>query len=84
MSDNLLLFSISSCTLYRIDINFVIKVADFGLSETFDSSKDYFRQDMNSVKLPVKWLAPECLNDGMFSVKTDVVCLFLLIKSRSR
>ena len=61
-----------------MDVNFVIKVADFGLSETIDISKDYFRQDMNSVKLPVKWLAPECLSDGMFSVKTDVVCLFLL------
>ena len=78
MSDNLLLFSTSSCILHRMDVNFVIKVADFGLSETIDISKDYFRQDMNSVRLPVKWLAPECLNDGMFSVKTDVVCLFLL------
>ena len=56
-----------------MDVNFVIKVADFGLSETIDTSKDYFRQDMNNVKLPVKWLAPECLNDGVFSVKTDVV-----------
>ena len=55
-------------------MNFVIKVADFGLSETIDSSKYYFRQDMDGVKLPVKWLAPECLSDGMFSVKTDVVC----------
>ena len=59
---------------YRIDLNFVIKVADFGLSETVDSSKDYFRQDIGSVMLPVKWLAPESLSDGIFSVKTDVVC----------
>ena len=65
-----------------MDVNFVIKVADFGLSETIDTSKDYFRQDMNSVKLPVKWLAPECLNDGIFSVKTDVVSL--TCKSSSR
>ena len=60
--------------LCRIDINFVIKVADFGLSETIDPSKDYFRQDIGSVRLPVKWLAPESLSDGIFSVKTDVVC----------
>ena len=72
MSDNLLLSALH-LVLYRMDVNFVIKVADFGLSETIDTSKDYFRQDMNSVKLPVKWLAPECLSDGMFSVKTDVV-----------
>ena len=58
-----------------MDVNFVIKVADFGLSEMIDTSKDYFRQDINSIKLPVKWLAPECLHDGIFSVKTDVVCL---------
>ena len=52
----------------------MIKVADFGLSESIDSSKDYFRQDQdNTIKLPVKWMAPESMLDGIFSEKTDVV-----------
>ena len=63
---------------HRIDTNDVIKVADFGLSENV-YSRNYFRQRADSedgeaqVKLPVRWMALECLNDGIFSEKSDVV-----------
>ena len=63
---------------HRIDVNFVIKVADFGLSEDI-YARNYFRQEMHendgeeAVKLPVKWMALESLNDGIFNQKTDVV-----------
>ena len=60
----------------------MIKIADFGLSEDI-YSKNYFRQSGSdkSVKLPVKWMAPESLSDGVFSEKTDVVGFIYRITS---
>ena len=51
----------------------MIKVADFGLAESV-GTKEYFRQDkFAAVRLPLKWLAPESIDDQIFSEKTDVV-----------
>ena len=59
----------------------MIKVSDFGLTEDI-YSRHYFRQVSAEeedgeapVKLPVKWMALESLNDGVFSEKTDVVLI---------
>ena len=64
----------------------MIKIADFGLSEDV-YVKNYFRQSGSdkSIKLPVKWMAPESLSDGVFSEKSDMVCttnrmLILIVK----
>lgn len=52
----------------------MIKVADFGLSESLDPTKSYFRQALDShIKLPFKWMAPESIRDGVFSKNSDVV-----------
>ena len=52
----------------------MIKVSDFGLTEDI-YARNYFRQGREDgvVKLPVKWMSPESLNDGVFTEKTDVV-----------
>ena len=56
----------------------MIKVADFGLTEHM-CARNYFRQGRQRkdgeapVKLPVRWMAVESLNYGIFSEKTDVV-----------
>ena len=57
----------------RIDAHFLIKITDFGLSEDV-YERNYFRQDGEAVRLPIKWMAPESLSDGHFSEKSDVVC----------
>ena len=52
----------------------MVKVADFGLSECVELSKEYFRQDKEAaIKLPVKWMSPESVSDGVFSEKSDAV-----------
>ena len=60
----------------------MIKVADFGLSEDI-YARNYFRQahlhdreEEQTIKLPVKWMALESLHDGVFTEKTDVVSDF--------
>ena len=59
--------------LFRIDGCGMIKVADFGLSKSL-YERLYFRQERRAnVKLPIKWLAVECIEDGIFSEKSDVV-----------
>ncbi|XP_061921002.1 tyrosine-protein kinase receptor UFO isoform X1 [Entelurus aequoreus] len=50
--------------------DFVVRVADFGLSRKIHNS-NYYRQQ-KSVRVPVKWLAIESLSDMVYTTKTDV------------
>lgn len=55
----------------RLDSNFTVKVADFGLTRDV-YSKEYYSSE-NKQRLPVKWMAPESLEQGKYSAKSDVV-----------
>lgn len=51
----------------------MVRVGDFGLARDVYSHL-YYRADKHS-KIPVKWSAPEVLNDGLCTEKSDVVGL---------
>ena len=53
-------------------------MADFGLSEDVYSSGGYFCRSKEEVvareeKVPIRWMAPESIETGKHSEKTDVV-----------
>ena len=50
----------------------IVKVADFGLARDIYSN-EYYRAENKSRPLPVKWMAPEALDDFKFTTKSDVV-----------
>jgi len=57
-----------------------IKVADFGLSRNI-YERDYYSCDGRRSRLPVKWMALESLEKGVFTSKSDVVSTVLCYRS---
>eukprot|EP01137_Pigoraptor_chileana_P002116 Opistho-2@40529 len=49
--------------------DYVVKVADFGLSRRFERS--YYQKKSKGGRLPFKWMSPEALS-GVYSEKSDV------------
>ena len=58
----------------------VIKVADFGLTKSMYATR-YYRQSKEGTeeKVPIKWMAPESIENSIYNEKTDVVriCVFV-------
>lgn len=50
--------------------NNVVKISDFGLAKDIYKNDNYKKKSNGPV--PVKWLAVECLRDGVFSTQSDV------------
>lgn len=55
-----------------LDTSCMAKVADFGLSRDI-YEKDYYSGKDKTIKLPVRWMALECLERNIYNTKTDVV-----------
>ena len=54
-----------------MDTKLTVKIADFGMSREV-SSMDYYRIGSSKACLPVRWMPPEALMYGKFTVKSDV------------
>ncbi|XP_063881163.1 vascular endothelial growth factor receptor 1-like isoform X2 [Scylla paramamosain] len=50
--------------------NNVVKISDFGLAKDIYKNNNY--KKVTNGPVPVKWLAVECLRDGVFSTQSDV------------
>ena len=57
----------------RLGENMNVKVADFGFSEYMYSRAYVHTAVDGGVRMPIKWMAPESILDGVFSEKSDVV-----------
>ena len=48
-------------------------MSDFGMAAEKDSEGFYRVEPGKKEKVPVKWMAPESIEDNIFTEKTDVV-----------
>lgn len=55
-----------------VNEQYMVKVADFGLSHDI-YSEDYYRVQDRTKPLPVKWMAIESLTSGKYTIESDVV-----------
>ena len=68
----------TSVFIGRIDGGGVIKVADFGLTEDMYNT-NYYRHEKGDSdgeeRLPIRWMAPESIENNLYNESTDVVRL---------
>lgn len=52
--------------------DYIVKIADFGLARDLqESEQNYYRKRTNG-RLPIKWMAPESINDKFYDSQSDV------------
>ena len=57
----------------RLDSKGDVKVGGFGLAEDMYSISYVRDPNKTLIKVPFKWMAPESLEEGLFSEQSDVV-----------
>lgn len=68
--------------LARVNERGIVKVADFGLSREL-IVRDYYRvESSGTTPVPVRWMAPECLEANVFSTLSDVVSFSCIYECR--
>ncbi|CAL8402413.1 unnamed protein product [Gadus morhua 'NCC'] len=55
----------------------LVKIGDFGLARDIDHDSNYVVR--GNVRLPVKWMAPESIFQGMYTMKSDVWAYGILL-----
>ncbi|XP_034427991.1 receptor-type tyrosine-protein kinase FLT3 isoform X2 [Hippoglossus hippoglossus] len=55
----------------------LVKIGDFGLARDIDNDCNYVVR--GNVRLPVKWMAPESIFHGMYTMKSDVWAYGILL-----
>ena len=51
----------------------MIKVADFGLTEDMYGTNYFRREGGSEEKVPIRWMAPESIEEDIYTEATDVV-----------
>ncbi|KAM4712757.1 tyrosine-protein kinase FRK [Anableps anableps] len=59
--------------------NNICKVADFGLARVFMKENENVYEAREGGKFPIKWTAPEAINDNKFTIKSDVWSFGILL-----
>ncbi|KAM9827262.1 receptor-type tyrosine-protein kinase FLT3-like [Neosynchiropus ocellatus] len=54
-----------------------VKIGDFGLARDIDNDSNYVVR--GNVRLPVKWMAPESIFQGMYTMKSDIWAYGILL-----
>ena len=61
---------------FRLDEDLMVKVSDFGLAKELNET-NYVMHDKTK-QLPIRWMSVEAMVKGIFTIKSDVVYLFLI------